>query len=77
MELLTCGDVETSSGVNDSGVIEDASLKLLVVDQPWLRVPLYGEWVKGKSVDEASEIKNTQIANHLALPPVKIHCSVL
>ena len=63
--------------VNDSGVIEDAKFKTFGCGSAIASSSLITEWVKGKSVDEASEIKNTQIANHLALPPVKIHCSVL
>ena len=73
-----CGDVmKLQIRVNDSGVIEDAKFKTFGCGSAIASSSLITEWVKGKSVDEASEIKNTQIANHLALPPVKIHCSVL
>ena len=73
-----CGDVmKLQIKVNDSGVIEDAKFKTFGCGSAIASSSLITEWVKGKSVDEASEIKNTQIANHLALPPVKIHCSVL
>ena len=73
-----CGDVmKLQIKVSDSGVIEDAKFKTFGCGSAIASSSLITEWVKGKSVDEASEIKNTQIANHLALPPVKIHCSVL
>ena len=73
-----CGDVmKLQIKVNDSGVIEDAKFKTFGCGSAIASSSLITEWVKGKSVDGASEIKNTQIANHLALPPVKIHCSVL
>jgi nitrogen fixation NifU-like protein len=73
-----CGDVmKLQIRVNDSGVIEDAKFITFGCGSAIASSSLITEWVKGKSVDEASEIKNTQIANHLALPPVKIHCSVL
>ena len=78
MEHFACGDVmKLQIKVNDSGVIEDAKFKTFGCGSAIASSSLITEWVKGKSVDEASEIKNTQIANHLALPPVKIHCSVL
>jgi len=57
--------------VGDEGVIKDAKFKTFGCSS------LITEWVKGKKIDEANKIKNTEIANHLALPPVKIHCSVL
>jgi nitrogen fixation NifU-like protein len=63
--------------VNDSGVIEDAKFKTFGCGSAIASSSLITEWVKGKKIDQASEIKNTEIANHLALPPVKIHCSVL
>ena len=63
--------------VSDSGVIEDAKFKTFGCGSAIASSSLITEWVKGKNIDQASEIKNTEIANHLALPPVKIHCSVL
>ena len=63
--------------VNDSGIIEDAKFKTFGCGSAIASSSLITEWVKGKKIDQASEIKNTEIANHLALPPVKIHCSVL
>ena len=63
--------------VNDLGVIEDAKFKTFGCGSAIASSSLITEWVKGKKIDQASEIKNTEIANHLALPPVKIHCSVL
>ena len=73
-----CGDVmKLQIKVNDSGVIEDAKFKTFGCGSAIASSSLITEWVKGKKVDQASEIKNTEIANHLALPPVKIHCSVL
>ena len=73
-----CGDVmKLQIKVNDSGVIEDAKFKTFGCGSAIASSSLNTEWVKGKKIDQASEIKNTEIANHLALPPVKIHCSVL
>jgi nitrogen fixation NifU-like protein len=73
-----CGDVmKLQIKVNDSGVIEDARFKTYGCGSAIASSSLVTEWVKGKTVDEALEIKNTQIAEELALPPVKIHCSVL
>ena len=73
-----CGDVmKLQIKVNDDGVIEDAKFKTFGCGSAIASSSLITEWVKGKSVDEADSIKNTEIANHLALPPVKIHCSVL
>lgn len=73
-----CGDVmKLQIRVNKSGVIEDARFKTFGCGSAIASSSLITEWVKGKSVDEAMTIKNTQIAEHLALPPVKIHCSVL
>ena len=73
-----CGDVmKLQIKVNDSWVIEDAKFKTFGCGSAIASSSLITEWVKGKKIDQASEIKNTEIANHLALPPVKIHCSVL
>ena len=73
-----CGDVmKLQIKVGDSGIIEDAKFKTFGCGSAIASSSLITEWVKGKSVDEADTIKNTEIANHLALPPVKIHCSVL
>ncbi len=63
--------------VNDEGVIEDAVFKTYGCGSAIASSSLLTEWVKGKTLDEAQAIKNTQIAEELALPPVKIHCSVL
>ena len=63
--------------VNGDGIIEDAKFKTYGCGSAIASSSLVTEWVKGKSLDEASQIKNTQIAEELALPPVKIHCSVL
>lgn len=73
-----CGDVmKLQIRVNDAGVIEDARFKTFGCGSAIASSSLITEWVKGKHVDEAMTIKNTQIAQELALPPVKIHCSVL
>lgn len=73
-----CGDVmKLQIKVNEDGVIEDAKFKTFGCGSAIASSSLITEWVKGKNIDEANEIKNTEIANHLALPPVKIHCSVL
>ena len=73
-----CGDVmKLQIKVNPEGIIEDAKFKTYGCGSAIASSSLVTEWVKGKSLDEASEIKNTQIAEELALPPVKIHCSVL
>ena len=73
-----CGDVmKLQIKVNAAGVIEDARFKTFGCGSAIASSSLITEWVKGKSVDEAMEIKNTEIAQELALPPVKIHCSVL
>src|SRR5438309_1890785 len=74
-----CGDVmKLQIKVNPStGVIEDARFKTYGCGSAIASSSLVTEWVKGKSVDEAGSIKNTQIAEELALPPVKIHCSIL
>ncbi len=73
-----CGDVmKLQIKVGDDGIIEDAKFKTYGCGSAIASSSLVTEWVKGKSLDEASEIKNTHIAEELALPPVKIHCSVL
>jgi nitrogen fixation NifU-like protein len=73
-----CGDVmKLQIRVNDAGVIEDARFKTFGCGSAIASSSLVTEWVKGKHVDEAMTIKNTQIAQELGLPPVKIHCSVL
>ena len=73
-----CGDVmRLQIKVNDAGVIEDAKFKTYGCGSAIASSSLVTEWVKGKSLDEALTIKNTQIASELALPPVKIHCSIL
>ena len=73
-----CGDVmKLQIKVNDQGVIEDAKFKTFGCGSAIASSSLVTEWVKGKTIDEAETIKNTDIAKHLALPPVKIHCSVL
>ncbi|MCW8828837.1 MAG: Fe-S cluster assembly scaffold IscU [Gammaproteobacteria bacterium] len=73
-----CGDVmRLQIKVNEQGVIEDACFKTYGCGSAIASSSLVTEWVKGKSLDEAGEIKNSQIAEELALPPVKIHCSVL
>ena len=73
-----CGDVmRLQIQVNDDGVIEDAKFKTYGCGSAIASSSLLTEWVKGKNLDEAAAIKNTEIAQELALPPVKIHCSVL
>ena len=73
-----CGDVmRLQIKVDDNGVIEDAVFKTYGCGSAIASSSLLTEWVKGKSLDEAQSIKNTDIAEELALPPVKIHCSVL
>ncbi len=73
-----CGDVmQLQIKVGDDGRIEDAKFKCFGCGSAIASSSLATEWIKGKSVDEALEIKNTQIVEELALPPVKIHCSVL
>ena len=73
-----CGDVmKLQIKVNKEGVIEDARFKTYGCGSAIASSSLVTEWVKGKTVDQALEIKNTQIAEELALPPVKIHCSIL
>ena len=73
-----CGDVmRLQIQVNAEGVIEDAKFKTYGCGSAIASSSLLTEWVKGKTLDQAAEIKNTEIAEELALPPVKIHCSVL
>ncbi len=73
-----CGDVmRLQIKVDDDGVIEDAVFKTYGCGSAIASSSLLTEWVKGKTLDEAQAIKNTHIAEELALPPVKIHCSVL
>lgn len=73
-----CGDVmKLQIKVSDEGIIEDAVFKTYGCGSAIASSSLLTEWVKGKTLDEAQAIKNTQIAEELALPPVKIHCSVL
>lgn len=74
----SCGDVmKLQIQVSDDGVIEDAKFKTFGCKSAIASSSLVTEWIKGKTLDEASALKNTDIATHLALPPVKIHCSVL
>ncbi|UOD49277.1 Fe-S cluster assembly scaffold IscU [Orrella daihaiensis] len=73
-----CGDVmKLQIRVNDSGIIEDARFKTYGCGSAIASSSLVTEWVKGKTLDQALEIKNSAIAEELALPPVKIHCSIL
>ncbi|SCA58072.1 iron-binding protein believed to be involved in Fe-S protein formation or repair; function as a scaffold for the assembly of the transiently bound Fe/S cluster [Candidatus Terasakiella magnetica] len=73
-----CGDVmRLQIKVGNDGVIEDAKFKTFGCGSAIASSSLVTEWVKGKTLDEAADIKNTDIAEELALPPVKIHCSVL
>ena len=73
-----CGDVmKLQIKVNDDGIIEDAKFKTFGCGSAIASSSLITEWVKGKTLDGAGEIRNTHIAKHLSLPPVKIHCSVL
>jgi nitrogen fixation NifU-like protein len=73
-----CGDVmKLQIKVGKGGVIEDAKFKTYGCGSAIASSSLVTEWVKGKTLDQAMEIKNTQIAEELALPPVKIHCSIL
>ena len=73
-----CGDVmKLQIRVSADGLIEDAKFKTFGCGSAIASSSLVTEWVKGKTIDEAETIKNTDIARHLALPPVKIHCSVL
>jgi nitrogen fixation NifU-like protein len=72
-----CGDVMLLQIKVDDGIIQDAKFKTYGCGSAIASSSLVTEWVKGKTLDEAGEIKNTHIAQELALPPVKIHCSVL
>lgn len=73
-----CGDVmKLQIKVNEQGVIEDARFKTYGCGSAIASSSLVTEWVKGKTLDQAMQLKNTQIAEELALPPVKIHCSIL
>lgn len=73
-----CGDVmRLQIEVGDDGVIQDAKFKTYGCGSAIASSSLLTEWVKGKTLEEASQIKNTDIAEELALPPVKVHCSVL
>ena len=73
-----CGDVmKLQIRVNENGIIEDARFKTYGCCSAIASSSLVTEWVKGKTLDEAMTIRNTQIAKELALPPVKIHCSIL
>ena len=73
-----CGDVmKLQIRVNERGIIEDARFKTYGCGSAIASSSLVTEWVKGRTLDEAAKIRNTQIAEELALPPVKIHCSIL
>lgn len=73
-----CGDVlKLQIQVSDQGIIEDAKFKTFGCGSAIAASALVTTWIKGKTVDEALEIKNTEIAEDLALPPIKVHCSVL
>jgi len=73
-----CGDVmRLQIKVNEDGIIEDAKFKTYGCGSAIASSSLLTEWVKGMSLEDAAEIKNTELAHELALPPVKIHCSVL
>lgn len=73
-----CGDVmKLQIQVSEDGIIEDAKFKTYGCGSAIASSSLITEWVKGKTLDEASKIKNTDIAEELSLPPVKIHCSIL
>ncbi len=73
-----CGDVmKLQIKVNANGIIEDARFKTYGCGSAIASSSLVTEWVKGKTLDDAMQIRNTQIAEELALPPVKIHCSIL
>lgn len=73
-----CGDVmKLQIKVDENGIIQDARFKTYGCGSAIASSSLVTEWVKGKSIEEAATIRNTQIAEELALPPVKIHCSIL
>lgn len=74
----SCGDVmKLQIQVNDAGVIEDAKFKTFGCKSAIASSSLATEWIKGKTLEEAASLKNSDIAEHLDLPPVKIHCSIL
>ena len=74
----SCGDVmRLQIKVNDNGIIQDARFKTYGCGSAIASSCLLSEWVKGRTLEDAAQIKNTEIAEELALPPVKIHCSVL
>ena len=74
----SCGDVmKLQIQVNDEGIIEDAKFKTFGCKSAIASSSLATEWIKGKTLEEASSLKNSDIAEHLDLPPVKIHCSIL
>ena len=78
VDAPACGDVmRLQIQVDDDGIIEDAKFKTYGCGSAIASSSLLTEWVKGKHVDDAEQIRNTEIAEELALPPVKIHCSVL
>ena len=72
-----CGDVMRLQSEVEEGTIKDAKFKTYGCGSAIASSSLLTEWVRGRSIDDAASIKNTEIAQHLALPPVKIHCSVL
>ncbi|MCP4922996.1 MAG: Fe-S cluster assembly scaffold IscU [bacterium] len=73
-----CGDVmKLQIQVDDKGIIEDVKFKTFGCGSAIASSSLVSEWVKGKTLDEAKAVKNKEIADHLALPPVKLHCSML
>ncbi len=72
-----CGDVMKLQIRVEDGIIQDAKFKTYGCGSAIASSSLVTEWVKGKTLDEAGSIKNSDIAEHLALPPVKIHCSIL
>ena len=73
-----CGDVmKLQIRVSKEGIIEEAKFKTFGCGSAIASSSLATEWIKGKSIDEAADIKNTQIVEYLSLPPVKVHCSVL
>lgn len=73
-----CGDVmKLQIKISDEGIIQDAKFKTFGCGSAIASSSLITEWVKGRTIEEALQIKNTDIATHLSLPPVKIHCSVL
>jgi len=73
-----CGDVmKLQIKIDDAGIIQEAKFKTFGCGSAIASSSLVTEWIKGRTLEEAQEIKNSEIANHLSLPPVKIHCSVL